>query len=180
MLYTLDPVALPDTFPAFPPVPIAPTVPATFADADALAAWLNREPALAVGETAEALTLWPWYGEFGNTDLAVAVWCATRQDAAHVAGLFAYFCHGPLNLGDEWQMDGLPGWADTGRLFIISWDLTKSCRDDVAAVATDPAEGLEALLTTGSPIRKTDRMGAGTRGTRKWSGLQGRVLLAWR
>lgn len=169
MLLTLDPEVLPR--------PAA--VPGILADADALAAWLNTEPAL-VDTTPADLARAPWLGEFGYTDSALALWCERPQDAAHVAGLLAYFCHGPLALGDEWQVDPLPGWAETGRLFVVSWDLTKSRRDDVAWTLTDLETGLEAMLITGTPVRTTDRAGVGTKGTRKWAGLAGRVLLAWR
>jgi hypothetical protein len=177
MLTTLD------LFTGAPPVfaPFVPAVPAAFADSAALAAWLNRLPLDITGQYHVGGARWPWEGDLGSSEYQLAVWCERPHAADHVAGLCGYFFSGPLAMGGEWAPLETPGWAaESGRLFVFDADLTKSQRDDIGAVLFDPAGGLEAMLRDGSPIRKTDRAGQGTRGTRKWGGLSGRFLLAWR
>jgi hypothetical protein len=121
----------------------------------------------------------PWTADLGDVpELEEIAVFAPNADPAAVIGLVSYFLHGPLAMGGEWDTD----WAvvEAGGLIRFPLDLTKSWRDDVYAVLSDPETGLAALLRDGSPVRKTDRAGAGTKGTRKWAPLPGPVLLLWR
>ena len=137
--------------------------------ADALAAVLNL--------TAPQPT--PWVADLGDVpgDLhEFAVYCPDADPAAVVA-LVSYFLRGPLAMGGEWYGE----WAEIdGPLVRFAPDLTKSRRDDPYGELTDPATGIEAWLRTGSPIRTTDRAGAGTRGTRACPPLPGPALVLWR
>lgn len=123
----------------------------------------------------------PWVVDLGDVDenrdlTEFAVYCPAADPAAVVA-LVTYFLRGPLAMGGEWYGE----WAVIdGPLVRFPIDWTKSPRDDVAWVLTDPDTGLEAYLRTGSPIRKTDRAGAGTRGTRACPPLPGPALVLWR
>lgn len=60
---------------------------------------------------------------------------------------------------------------DTPYSFVVGADTTKSSRDDLGMALEDFTEDLPVILREGSPVRKTDRAGAGTRGTRLVDGL---------
>jgi len=161
MLTTLDQLV--------PVPPRAPTVPTDFADADALAAWLNTHPA-ATGERAAR----PWEPDLTQDGEALIVWCAVPQDADHVAHLVGYWFTGPAAMPGEWGVDPVPPEiAATGRLFRFWCDTTKSRRDDFG----DPLELLPGYLADGAPPYKTNRVGPA--GTRPVAGL-GRAFVAWR
>jgi hypothetical protein len=49
--------------------------------------------------------------------------------------------------------------------------MTKSSRDDLGMGLEDFEEALPQILSEGSPIRKTDRSGPGTKGTRLVEGF---------
>src|SRR5690349_20533856 len=116
-------------------------------DAAALAALLNATCPVSP----------PWFTDLGdvdeNRDLTdFAVYCPAADPAAVVA-LVSYLLRGPMAMGGEWYGE----WAEIdGPLTRFPIDWTKSPRDDVAWVLTDPETGLDAYLRTGSPIRKTD------------------------
>ncbi|MEJ7648630.1 MAG: hypothetical protein WKF57_06185 [Nakamurella sp.] len=55
--------------------------------------------------------------------------------------------------------------------FVVSADTTKSQRDDAGQAMEEFEEQLPELLQQGSPVRKTDRAGVGTKGTRLIDGL---------
>lgn len=55
--------------------------------------------------------------------------------------------------------------------FVVSADATKSASDDTGVAFERFHDQLPELLLDGSPIRKTDRAGAGTRGTRLVEGF---------
>lgn len=103
---------------------------------------------------------------------------APNADPAAVVGLVSYYLRGPLAMAGEWMEE----WAEVERGGLVRFplDITKSRRDDAYGELSDPATGLAAWLRDGSPVRKTDRSGPGTRGTRAWDGLPGPVLLLWR
>jgi len=103
--------------------------------------------------------------------------CCPGADPAAVVALVSYFLCGPLALFGEWCAD----WAEIdGPIIRFAPDLTKSRRDDPYWVLSDPETGLAAWLRTGSPLRTTNRAGAGTRGTRACAPLPGPALLLWR
>jgi hypothetical protein len=155
--------------PAGPPAPLS--------DA-ALAGWLNRSPTAYDGD-AESVARWPW-ATWANppADLCeLAIWVAEPHDPAAVQGLLAYFFDGPAALGGEWSCGAVwPGPAG-GQIVFMHFDGTKSRRDDLYSVISDE---FPTFLRDGSPVRTTDRAGAGTRGTRKHAGLHGPRAVAWR
>lgn len=134
----------------------------------ALAAWLN---ATDYGGNTEQN---PWEAlddAFGNVyDMAVLF--EQPQSPEHVNGLLGYFFTGPF--AGEYYPDNTPSMGN--RLFVPYVDDTKSRRDDVG----DAWAEFRAYVEQGTPVRKTDRTGAGTKGTRKWAGIQGRYWVAVR
>ncbi len=84
-----------------------------------------------------------------------------------VDALAAYFFEGPF-AGEYYGVespDAIDGW---GRLFFINADFTKSRHDDWGFAI----EGLWQHLQEGSPVRKTNRAGVSTKGTRAVEGLR--------
>jgi hypothetical protein len=92
----------------------------------------------------------------------------------------------PLNDEEMRKMAGLMGYAyratiagepigspmrDSPYSFVVSSDMTKSSRDDLGMGLEDFEESLPRVLAEGSPIRKTNRAGAGTQGTRLVEGF---------
>jgi hypothetical protein len=92
----------------------------------------------------------------------------------------------PLSDDEMGKMAGLMGYAyratiagepiggpmrDSPYSFVVSSDMTKSSRDDLGMGLEDFEDILPAMFEHGSPIRKTDRAGAGTKGTRLFEGF---------
>lgn len=102
----------------------------------------------------------------------LAVYTLAPADPDQVAALLAYIWQGPM-AGEWWDQE--PAELLPGQLFLFAVDTTKSQRDDVPDVWA-VAQG---ILVAGTPVRRTNQAGPGTRGTRKLAGL-GPVLLAWR
>lgn len=119
----------------------------------------------------------PWTGDsdpetWAGEPCQLAVYTERPATLAHVEALLGYLWRGPMR--GEW-CDGCGVERVAGHLFIFDLDTTKSQRDDVP----DAWDAHRAWLTEGTPVRTTDRAGAGTKGTRAHAGL-GPVLLAWR
>lgn len=102
----------------------------------------------------------------------LAVFTARPTPPARVAALLGYIWQGPMR--GEWD-EQAPVEVIKDHLYIYAVDTTKSQRDDVP----DAWDGAKAMLSEGTPVRKTNQSGPGTRGTRKHDGV-GSVLLAWR
>lgn len=60
---------------------------------------------------------------------------------------------------------------DSPYSFVVGADMTKSSRDDLGQAIRDFEDTLPTMIAEGSPIRKTDRAGKGTKGTRLVNGL---------
>jgi hypothetical protein len=90
----------------------------------------------------------------------------TEDDARHLAGLVGYAYRATI----AGESIGHPE-IDTPFSFIVSADMTKSSRDDLGMGLEDFEATLPRVLAEGSPIRKTDRAGAGTQGTRLIEGF---------
>jgi hypothetical protein len=114
--------------------------------------------------------------EFGATDISdVAVFTEQPHSIVHIGGLAQYFFEGPF--AGEYYTTTCPDEVDGfGRVFFLGTDFTKSRRDDWG----DALPELWDMLRDGSPIRKTDRAGLGTKGTRKHAGITGRFWVAFR
>lgn len=140
---------------------IAPATPVAFRTEDEFVAWLNTTH----GDG--------WRGDSAGPDgYEVAVYVAAPAPLARVESILGYLWAGPM--AGEW----FPGEGVAlipGHVFTFALDTTKSQRDDVPAAW----EAHRHWLIDGSPVRKTDRSGPGTRGTRACAGL-GFVLVAWR
>lgn len=61
---------------------------------------------------------------------------------------------------------------DSTHSFVVAADTTKSASDDLGMALDDFEGGLTDFVKDGSPVRKTDRAGAGTKGTRLLSTLR--------
>ncbi len=84
----------------------------------------------------------------------------SNEEARHLAGLMGYAYRSTVageSLGDVQR--------DTAYSFIVSADTTKSSRDDLGMALEDFEQQYPAIVKTGSPVRKTDRSGPGTKGT---------------
>ena len=140
MLTTLDQLV--------PVPPRAPTVPTDFADADALAAWLNTHPA-ATGERAAR----PWEPDLTQDGEALIVWCAVPQDADHVAHLVGYWFTGPAAMPGEWGVDPVPPEiAATGRLFRFWCDSRRTAEPITSPRLTVTGAEVLVLLKSSKPI----------------------------
>lgn len=60
---------------------------------------------------------------------------------------------------------------DTPYSFVVGADTTKSRSDDIGMALEEFEEDLPVMFEQGSPVRKTDRAGAGTKGTRLVEGF---------
>lgn len=108
----------------------------------------------------------------GPDGYEVAIFTERETTLAAVESVLAYLWAGPMR-GEWW-----PGEGQTlipGHLYVFAVDTTKSQRDDVA----DAWDTHAVWLVEGTPVRKTDKAGRGTKGTRACAGL-GPVLVAWR
>jgi hypothetical protein len=144
----------------------------------ALAAYLNTAPAN-VGLDPQYLAVAPW-GAWGDvlSDLEhLAIWVQEPHDVIDVQGLIVYFLTGPAAFGGEWTLGPVLDAPNGGQIFCFGVDGTKSAHDDIAWYISDH---FETYLQDGTPIRKTDKAGPGTKGTRKWPGLHGPYAVAWR
>jgi hypothetical protein len=109
----------------------------------------------------------------GPDGYELAIYTAQPSDPAHVLSLLSYLWAGPMrgeSIGDQ-----TPEVLIEGHLFVFSVDTTKSGRDDVPWAWDDHKH----WLVEGTPVRKTDKAGPSTKGTRAVEGV-GPVLMAWR
>jgi hypothetical protein len=115
-----------------------------------------------------------WHGDslLGPDGYAVAVYCERPTDWRRVADLLSYIWQGPMR--GEWD-EQTPEIVYQDHLFVFALDTTKSQRDDVS----DAWHACKGIISEGTPVRKTDKAGPGTAGTRKHPGV-GPVLIAWR
>ena len=152
-------------------------VPTTFeSDAD-FAAWLNANPAAWNNQVME-LDGYRFAALDSDTQLTLddLVICFEQpQDAAHIIGLVAYWHGGVAALPSGEVTEGVQA-DDAGRMFAFSADMTKSARDDIG----EALPYLTEYIDNGTPIRKTNRAGEGTQGTRKYEAVTGRYWMAWR
>ena len=117
-----------------------------------------------------------WSTDFPEGELDQFAIAAPHIATADIIGHVLYFLKGVGGFGGECSA------ADAtvaGQRVIFDVDWTKSRRDDLYDVLTDPARGLLAFLHDGSPIRTTNQAGPGTQGTRKLDGLPGPIALLW-
>jgi hypothetical protein len=136
----------------------------------AFAEWLNANSVLA-GAGAE----WQDYERLESDFDYIAVYAARPCHIDQATSLARYFLEGPF-AGECYGVkspDAVDGW---GQLFIISSDSTKSRHDDW----TDSIGDLWRMLREGSPVRKTDRSGPGTKDTRAVEGLRCDLWVAFR
>jgi hypothetical protein len=115
----------------------------------------------------------------------VAVGTDSPGGMADPGELLGYFLNGQGAMGDDGfdRYSGEPvgpvtvgvDGVERARCWMFSLDLTKSARDDVG----DVTGALRDFVAEGSPVRSTDRAGAGTKGTRKHEGLGSSFALSW-
>jgi len=142
------------------------------------ATYLTANTAHRAGDT-EGSLIWQgspeWFDE-------IVIYCQEPQDQAAVEGLIGYYLSGPLALGDEYWFSKLTrlelpkATTESGHWLRVAVDLTKSRRDDVVTAM----EEFDLFLSQGSPVRKTDRAGQGTAGTRKCQPIIGQFWVAYR
>ncbi len=90
----------------------------------------------------------------------------TDDEARHVAGAMGYAYRATV-AGDPL---GMPE-RDTPYSFVVSADTTKSARDDLGMALEAFEDMMPTMIDEGSSVRKTDRAGAGTKGTRLVEGM---------
>lgn len=90
----------------------------------------------------------------------------TDDEAGHVAGAMGYAYRATV----AGESPGVPE-RDTPYSFVVSADTTKSARDDLGMALEEFEDTLPTMIDEGSPVRKTDRAGAGTKGTRLVEGM---------
>jgi len=103
---------------------------------------------------------WPYAMRF-QTDRQL-----TDGEARHVAGLVGYAYRQTVAGEPLGELE-----RDTPYSFVVSADTTKSRRDDLALALADFEMTLPSILRQGSPVRKTDKAGPGTAGTRLVEGM---------
>jgi hypothetical protein len=100
-----------------------------------------------------------------ETDFSEIVVVCYAGAAERAAAIVKYFLVGPF-AGEEYGHTVTP--LSEGRALVrVRTDSTKSRRDDYYEVL----EELWDMLSEGTPVRKTDKAGPGTKGTRKHEGL---------
>lgn len=68
--------------------------------------------------------------------------------------------------------ESLRGWTrDATRSFVVTADSTKTRRDDIGLAFDEFEDDLAGIIRDGSPLRTTNRAGAGTKGTRLVEGF---------
>lgn len=143
-------------------------VPKSFDSELDFARWLNEE---------QPDGHWGW-SDVGNLVCDVDCIAIATQRPVHVEQMDAlarYFFEGPF-AGEYYGTECLDEQGGWGRLFLLSTDTTKSRHDDW----TDTISKLWSHLQEGSPIRKTQRAGLGTKGTRAVEGLKCGIWAAFR
>jgi hypothetical protein len=90
----------------------------------------------------------------------------TDDEARQFAGLVGYAYRSTI----AGESIGMPE-QDTPYSFVVSADMTKTQRDDLGMALEDFENTLPGTVRDGSPVRKTDRAGSGTKGTRLVEGL---------
>jgi hypothetical protein len=115
---------------------------------------------------------WAAWDDLTGDAYDMAVLFEAPQDTGHVNALLGYFFTGEF--AGEYYDDHAPALG--GRLFVPYIDSTKSRRDDVC----DAMAPLWDHIRTGSPLRKTDRAGIGTKGTRAVEGIDCPFWIAFR
>ncbi len=91
----------------------------------------------------------------------------TDDETRHVAGLMGYAYRATVAS----EPLGVPE-RDTPYSFVVSADTTKSARDDLGVALQAFEDMLPTMIDEGSSVRKTDRAGAGTKGTRLVEGMR--------
>jgi len=90
----------------------------------------------------------------------------TDDEAQQVAGAMGYAYRATV----AGEPLGMPE-RDTPYSFVVGADTTKSARDDLGMALEEFEDTLPTMISEGSPVRKTDRAGAGTKGTRLVEGM---------
>ncbi len=91
----------------------------------------------------------------------------TDDEARHVAGAMGYAYRATV----AGEPLGMPE-RDTPYSFVVSADTTKSPRDDLGMALEAFEDMMPTMIDEGSSVRKTDRAGAGTKGTRLIEGMR--------
>jgi hypothetical protein len=143
------------------------TMPPTFGSEAAFVRWLNdthgdgRQPWHSWGED-------DWSGDFYH----IAIGFAQPQEPDAVDALVGYWATGVF-AGEYDRGCAEPDYGN--RLVGMFVDATKSRRDDYG----DAMDALWTILDEGTPVRTTDRAGAGTKGTQKYPGVVGAFWVAF-
>ncbi len=95
----------------------------------------------------------------------------TEDEKSRFAGLTGYAYRATIS-GESL---GYPD-SDSPYSFVVSSDMTKSSRDDLGVGLEEFEDQLPRMIQEGSPVRKTNRAGAGTAGTRLVEGFNDPTL----
>lgn len=108
-------------------------------------------------------------GQYPGTPYAIRIQANRElsfEEAQRLAGLTGYAYRSTV-AGERLSNPEL----DSPNSFIVAADTTKSARDDLGMALADFEDSLPSLTKEGTPVRKTDRKGPGTKGTRLVDGL---------
>lgn len=150
--------------------------PRRFACEAEFAQWLNATYSVWGGNPDEVeRNPWVTVGDLVGDFDTIALFTEEPHDLQDVIDLTRYFIEGPF-AGEYYSAYTVIFPGLFGHLSFIEIDSTKSRRDDIGDVLPE----LWQMLRDGTPVRKTDRAGVGTRGTRKSEGLKGNFWVAFR
>lgn len=99
----------------------------------------------------------------------------SNEEVRRLAGLVGYAGRAQLRMAEP---VGEPH-RDGPNSFVVSMDTTKSYSDDIGIAMEEFERTLPAYFEEGSPVRKTDRSGPGTKGTRAVEGVPGVQATVW-
>lgn len=99
----------------------------------------------------------------------------SNAEVRRLAGLVGYAGRAQLRMSEP---VGEPH-RDGPNSFVVYMDTTKSYSDDTAIAMQEFEHALPTYFDEGSPVRKTDRAGAGTKGTRALEGVPGVRTTVW-
>lgn len=143
-------------------------IPAYCQDDASFAEWLNNYPDMVKP------ALWQDLDSFESDGYGVALLTSHKVPTEQVDTLARYYFEGPF-AGEYYNTKCVNEVDGQGTLFLLNTDFTKSRHDDW----TEYIAAFWPHMEDGSPIRKTNRSGPETKGTRAVEGLHCEIWVAF-